>query len=128
MAPTYYSNARANHFHEPPSLLSRLISALPSGLAAEIQKLFDLQSYSPTSTSHTMRIPRSLRRWERNWRFSPKSILSLPHLFIVVWVVLLLWGERWVFNSSVEECRWEDWERWVCYSYLFGGLGGKADN
>ena len=127
MAPTYYSNANSraastrDHFLEPPSLLSRLISALPTSLSVEMQKLFDSQqqSYTSTSTAHNaIRIPRSLRRLERNCRWSPRSLLSLPHLFIVVWWVVLLWGERWVFKSAVEECRWENWERWVCDSLL----------
>lgn len=114
MAPTYYSNhtsSTRDHFIEPPSLISRLISALPSGLSAQMARVFDSQS---ASYSTTTRIPRSLRRFERNLlAWSPRRLLSLPHAFIVVWVVLLLWGERWVFKSAVEECRWENWERWV---------------
>ncbi|CZR55217.1 related to protein FR, involved in hyphal branching [Phialocephala subalpina] len=111
MAPSYYSNARTMS-SSPPTLLSRLISALPSGLSAQMQRLFDSQNggYSSVSTAHTPHLPRSLRRLERS--FHPRKLLSLPHVFIAVWVVLLLWGERWVFRSSVEDCRWENWERW----------------
>lgn len=38
--------------------------------------------------------------------------MSLPHLFVAVWVVTLLWGERWVFQSAVKACQWESWESW----------------
>lgn len=30
----------------------------------------------------------------------------------MVWALLLLWGERWVFQSSINECKWGQWERW----------------
>lgn len=40
-------------------------------------------------------------------------LLSFPHLLVAVWVVVLLWGERWVFHSAVESCRWDNWESWV---------------
>ncbi|KUJ24128.1 uncharacterized protein LY89DRAFT_703337 [Mollisia scopiformis] len=109
MAPTYYSTSTRDHFVEPPSLLSRLISALPSGLPAQMHRVFE----SPTQSTTASRIPRSLRRWERSClSLHPRRLLSLPHAFIAIWVVLLLWGERWVFRSSVQECKWENWESW----------------
>ncbi|KAK3310654.1 calcineurin-like phosphoesterase-domain-containing protein [Chaetomium strumarium] len=39
-------------------------------------------------------------------------LLSFPHLLVAVWVVVLLWGERWVFHSKVESCDWSYWEKW----------------
>ncbi|KAK4659288.1 hypothetical protein QC762_108850 [Podospora pseudocomata] len=39
-------------------------------------------------------------------------ILSVPHLLVGFWVVVLLWGERWTFHSMVENCAWENWENW----------------
>ncbi|KAL2183787.1 hypothetical protein L209DRAFT_757050 [Thermothelomyces heterothallicus CBS 203.75] len=39
-------------------------------------------------------------------------LLSFPHLLVAAWVVLLLWGERWVFHSKVESCHWRNWENW----------------
>ena len=42
-----------------------------------------------------------------------RRLLSLPHAFVLLWVVVLLWGERWVFRSAIEACKWEGWERWV---------------
>jgi hypothetical protein len=40
-------------------------------------------------------------------------LLSFPHLLVAAWVVVLLWGERWVFYSRVESCDWSNWEKWV---------------
>jgi hypothetical protein len=40
-------------------------------------------------------------------------LCSVPHLLVAVWVVVLLWGERWVFHSKVESCHWSNWESWV---------------
>ncbi|CCC05203.1 hypothetical protein SMACR_08071 [Sordaria macrospora] len=39
-------------------------------------------------------------------------LFSFPHLLVAAWIVVLLWGERWVFHSAVEECAWEKWEKW----------------
>lgn len=40
-------------------------------------------------------------------------LLSFPHVLVAVWVVVMLWGERWVFHTTVERCAWENWEKWV---------------
>jgi hypothetical protein len=42
-----------------------------------------------------------------------QRLLSFPHLVVAVWVVLMLWGERWAFHSKVESCHWSNWEKWV---------------
>ncbi len=68
---------------------------------------FGNSSYTPVTTTKS----KSWRHDLRNWRI--KRALNLPNLFIGIWVIALLWGERWVFQNSVEECRWENWERWV---------------
>lgn len=110
MAPTYYSASRStrDHFIEPPSVLSRIFSILPTDLSLQIRRLWDRKEYNMVSTKHS-RIPRSMRRWQ----FNPRSWLNLPHLLVGVWMVMLFWGERWVFQSAVEECKWQNWERWV---------------
>ncbi len=53
----------------------------------------------------------SLRRLRLN--LAPHRLLSVPHLLVAVWVVTILWSERWVFHSKVESCHWSNWENWV---------------
>ncbi|KAK3489496.1 calcineurin-like phosphoesterase-domain-containing protein [Neurospora hispaniola] len=50
------------------------------------------------------------RRLRMNLTYN--RLFSFPHLLVAAWIVVLLWGERWVFHSAVEECEWEKWERW----------------
>ncbi|KAH6669352.1 hypothetical protein B0J14DRAFT_487040 [Halenospora varia] len=57
-------------------------------------------------------MPRSLRHLNWNWSWRPRNLLNLPHLLVAVWLVLLLWGERRVFQGAIEECKWGNWERW----------------
>jgi hypothetical protein len=116
---TTYSTQQStrNHFVDPPSLLERVIAGLPSGLAAKIQRLWDRQSYSAVSTQQS-KVPRSLRQIPQRWNV--RRLLSLPHLLVAVWALLLLWGERWVFRSSVNECEWGNWERWVSFVNIVG--------
>jgi hypothetical protein len=62
--------------------------------------------------SMSARIPRWLRQAvvrECSWR----RLFSLPHFLVAVWIVALMYGERWVFKKSVQECAWDNWERWV---------------
>ncbi|XP_044719750.1 calcineurin-like phosphoesterase domain-containing protein [Hirsutella rhossiliensis] len=51
-----------------------------------------------------------LDRMGRN--LAPRRLLSFPHALVLVWVVILMWGERWVFDSKVEDCAWKNWEKW----------------
>ena len=38
---------------------------------------------------------------------------SLPTILILIWAVVLIWGERVVFQRRVNECQWQQWEAWV---------------
>jgi hypothetical protein len=104
MSSAYYNTSSSrDNFVAPPSLLSRL-------LPPEIMRLWDQHAYSSISTSPTSHGQRK-GRW--NWR----RLLSLPHLLCLVWVLVLFWGERWVFWDAVRECEWGRWERWVSEIY-----------
>jgi hypothetical protein len=67
-------------------------------------------------------MPRSLRHWTERWH--PRRLLCLPHLLVLAWLLVLLWGERWVFQSAIKACEWSQWERWVSLS----GRGKKVRN
>lgn len=45
-----------------------------------------------------------------------RRLSSFPHLLVLVWAVVLLWGERWIFHTKVESCHWSNWEKWVMAS------------
>lgn len=53
----------------------------------------------------------ALHQMRRN--LAPRRLLSFPHALVLVWMVVLLWGERWVFDSKVQDCAWRNWEKWV---------------
>lgn len=41
-----------------------------------------------------------------------RRLLSFPHLLVALWMLVMLWGERWVFASRVSSCDWDHWEDW----------------
>ncbi|KAI1431673.1 hypothetical protein GGR50DRAFT_52852 [Xylaria sp. CBS 124048] len=41
-----------------------------------------------------------------------RRLLSFPHLLVGVWLLILLWGERWTFANKVQNCDWDHWEDW----------------
>ena len=55
----------------------------------------------------TQRIVDTIKR-----NLAARRLLSFPHLLVLFWIVILLWGERWVFDSKVERCEWSSWEKW----------------
>ncbi|KAI0869949.1 hypothetical protein GGS24DRAFT_129474 [Hypoxylon argillaceum] len=41
-----------------------------------------------------------------------RRLLSFPHLLVALWILVLLWGERWTFATKVNHCDWDHWEDW----------------
>lgn len=108
---SYYNPPRStrNHFIEPPSIFSRFVGALPNGIIFQVQQLWNRINFS-LSVANMAKLPRTLRQKPKNW--DGRRLLNLPNLLAVFWILLLLWGERWVFESSVSSCKWGEWERW----------------
>ncbi|TDZ20427.1 Cell division control protein 1 [Colletotrichum orbiculare MAFF 240422] len=50
--------------------------------------------------------------WQLRQNLTARRLLSFPHLLVCLWILVLLWGERWVFRSRVADCRWNNWESW----------------
>lgn len=88
-----------------PSLRERVLSALPPKVALTIQRAVHK---GPMAIAH---LPR--RMWNSRRTLTRRHILNLPNVFVVLWIFVLLWGEKWVFQSSIDACDWSKWERWV---------------
>ncbi|KAI1001664.1 hypothetical protein K3495_g6535 [Podosphaera aphanis] len=96
-----YSYRPSQWYFTPLSLLFRTGNLL--------RQLWEPSQFTPISTAKS-RIPKRLYHLKRNCH--PSRSLALPHLFIVIWFIFLLWGEVWKFKSSVESCEWSNWESW----------------
>lgn len=95
-----------NHIVEPPSLLARVLDALPTEVQdwiADIQNRFGYGGRRRADRSGFWQELRSLVR----------RAFCVANLLILIWIVTLRWGERTVFWESVSSCLWETWERWV---------------
>ncbi|KAK7757899.1 hypothetical protein SLS62_000277 [Diatrype stigma] len=55
---------------------------------------------------------RKLLRYQFRRNMTKKRLLSFPHLLAFFWVFLLLWGESWIFATTVRSCDWDHWEDW----------------
>lgn len=42
-----------------------------------------------------------------------KRVFTIANAVIVIWAYTLWWGERTVFQQSIDACAWGNWERWV---------------
>lgn len=47
-----------------------------------------------------------------------KRVITIANALILFWVWTLWWGERTVFQESLEGCRWGEWEKWVSCPYM----------
>ena len=56
------------------------------------------------------------------WRIF-RRVVTVVNLVILFWVWTLWWGERAVFQESLEGCRWGNWEKWVSCPLLYMGMG-----
>ncbi|KAF7567437.1 hypothetical protein PtrM4_140280 [Pyrenophora tritici-repentis] len=45
-----------------------------------------------------------------NWGI--KRLFTLVNALVMLWWVVLYWGERGVFNSAIGSCNWDKWENW----------------
>jgi hypothetical protein len=112
-----YHHSSRNNFVSPPTILDRVLAGLPRGLAAYLQSLWQgkYYSYNPALMSSN---GYQFHRWwkelrQRLNRQSLNRLLFLPNIFVVIWFLLLLWGESAVFENSIKACDWDNWERWV---------------
>lgn len=42
-----------------------------------------------------------------------KRIFTIPNAIILLWMFAIRWGERTVFQDSINKCLWDSWEEWV---------------
>jgi hypothetical protein len=73
--------------------------------AWRLARAFYLYRIRPFAIGHTSALKR------REWNF--RRLFSLANALVVIWWVVLYWGEKGVFNSTIESCNWEAWEKWV---------------
>lgn len=71
-------------------------------------------------SSHWDQLGQQLRQWGTHflkqvmtWKL--RDLFGIPLVLIVLWAVVLWWGEETVFRRKVEDCAWDHWENWVCY-------------
>ncbi|KEZ42299.1 Cell division control protein [Scedosporium apiospermum] len=50
--------------------------------------------------------------WHVRRNLTRRRLLSFPHLIVLLWLLVLLRGERWLFHWKVEQCKWHKWEDW----------------
>ncbi|KAK5467625.1 hypothetical protein LTS15_000598 [Exophiala xenobiotica] len=46
-----------------------------------------------------------------------RRIWNLPCALVLIWALVLVWGERFVFDTSVKQCLWQEWESWPAHAH-----------
>lgn len=97
---------------ELPSFLGSYIPVLQDGPAQGYPSSSRLETRVDWSEvrRRTWGILRTIRSWQ------PKNLLYVPLALIVIWWMVLWWGEEVVFRRSVEDCTWSNWESWPATS------------
>ncbi|KAH7086773.1 hypothetical protein FB567DRAFT_496278 [Paraphoma chrysanthemicola] len=79
----------------------------PEGLANQawrVARAFYLYRLRPLAGKGTNAVKRG------DWSF--KRLFTLVNALVLVWWVVLYWGERGTFNSAIASCDWDSWEKW----------------
>lgn len=63
------------------------------------------QSHKPHSTSSKSQPARNL------WTL--RSLFNIPFGLVLVWLLVLRWGEQTIFKRMIQDCAWDRWESWV---------------
>ncbi|KAL7268138.1 hypothetical protein RUND412_009250 [Rhizina undulata] len=42
--------------------------------------------------------------------------VNVTNFVRVLWIMLVYWGERKIFEDAMEACQWENWERWPSHA------------
>lgn len=42
-----------------------------------------------------------------------RRVFSTQAALVLIWILAILWGEKWVFQRSLVECEWYKWETWA---------------
>ncbi|KAB8248620.1 hypothetical protein BDV35DRAFT_160746 [Aspergillus flavus] len=106
-----YRPVRRDYHTDSSNDHSRLVDTLPPWLrqwVAELHAHWIAPSFSITENSRG-----SYALTARLWRIF-RHIFTITNALAVLWFFTLWWGERAVFQDSLERCAWENWERWVC--------------
>lgn len=45
--------------------------------------------------------------------WNPRGLLGIPLVLVIIWMLVLWWGEEAIFRRKVEDCAWDRWESWV---------------
>lgn len=104
-----YSNApfrpaRRNSTSSPSKILVQIQNALPPWAQQWIAEL----RAGPRAGRRTS--PSELKAMGR---LTIRRVVTIANALILFWVWTLWWGERTVFQESLEGCGWGEWEKWV---------------
>lgn len=64
------------------------------------------------------------REWSRAVKmlgaWNPRGLLGIPLVLVIIWMLVLWWGEEAIFGRKVAGCAWDQWESWVGSSKIGG--------
>lgn len=109
-APHAPSNLRQNYSHLEEDPVGDFLRFLKRQIQS-LQRSWNARGKRAT-LAFLLEVTYQLRR-----NLTLRRLSSFPHLLVIIWAVVLLWGERWIFHTKVESCHWSNWEKWVMNSF-----------
>lgn len=110
--------------------LSGAAEFLYEGLSHKIVDIINPQQHSP-AWDEDQKYTKPISPVQNIWR---GKLPSKTHIgLIVIWIVVLWWGEKGAFSASISSCRWNIWEQWVrplsgLRRYTSGGPANDIDS
>jgi len=87
------------------------VQFLYDGLSREVRQILSQpQELLDWNNERRRGFLHELRKLSKEWL---DKISHTKVALVIIWILVLWWGERLVFRRSVARCRWENWEQWV---------------
>ncbi|KAL9109095.1 MAG: hypothetical protein Q9227_006186 [Pyrenula ochraceoflavens] len=110
-APMNGLRSTRNHYVDPPTLIERARNAIDPLLKESIE---EAKTLSAESTNVVKQLVRGDNK--KAFKVISRRFLSVRSALVLIWVLLLWWGERLVFEHAVQSCDWGNWEKWPAAS------------
>lgn len=97
-----------NHYVDPPTLLAWAFTAAVPFTKWSRDRTKALVAADAGSLKSSL-----LEDCSRLWKRMASVTFAVQLFLILAWVLLIRWGERSVFQKSLDQCSWGNWEKWV---------------
>ena len=107
----------------------RTSNELAPGIGDYVPLWSEQSTHAHKASSRPLHPSRGNQQWARAVEilraWNPRDLLGVPLVLIIIWMVVLWWGEEAIFRRKVEDCVWDRSESWVGAAQAWAGSDSR---